>query len=55
MLHWVEWHRILWVPLVLDGTMSAEFGAGPVPAGMGLIATGDAVNASFVSTFVSMV
>jgi len=55
MLRWVEWHRILWVPLVLDGTTSAEFGAGPVPAGVGLIAAGDAVNASFVSTFVSTV
>jgi len=49
----VEWHRVLWVPLVLDGTSPIEFQAGPVPARVGLISAGDAVDLSSVSAGVS--
>ena len=55
MLRWEERHRILWVPLVLDGAPAVEFRAGPVPAGVGLITAGDTVDLSFVSTSVSSV
>jgi len=53
MLRWVEWHCILWVPLVLDDTSSVEFGAGPIPTSVGLVTAGNAVYISFVSTCVS--
>ena len=51
----VEWHRILWVPLILDGASPIEFWAGPVPARVGLISAGDAVDLSSVSAGVSPV
>ena len=55
MLCWEERHRILQVPLILDGTPAVEFRAGPVPTGVGLIAAGDTVDLSFVITSISSV